>query len=285
MPSRRKSDLPFGSQLSPKQVDLSQILDLLEIHGGSTPEFTEAVRSRYFSGHAQGDPKQQMEIAKNVRLALHEYGIVSDNDELTDFGIQLAGARTNKTSVHSQLARHILLNLKGLDLLRAVTDMKGARLETKLVDIARELERRGVHVPESGTHISSMKGWLVEAEVIDDQWNVDESRLRELIGHGLTDLEELSRFTGEQRAFIKALVAMPGPGPFNSAEIARLATSMSHVRYDPKKQVVRRWTSLQRERTTCFCGGRCNARTPRSFPRTMLRVRSALRRPITQEWF
>src|SRR2546426_8608882 len=233
MSMRRKSDLPFGSQLSPAQISLAQVLEMLERHGGATPEFTEAVRSHYFGGHAHGDRKQQAEIAKNVRLALHEYGIILANDKLSEFGNQLAKARADKTSLHNLFARHILLNLKGLDLLRAVTDMKAARLDTKLVDIARELERRGIHVPESGTHISSMKGWLVEAGVIDNQWNVDETKLRELVGHGPTEIEELGSFTTEQRAFIKALVAMPSPGPFNSAEVARLATAMSHVRYDP----------------------------------------------------
>jgi hypothetical protein len=234
MASRRKSDLPFGSQFSPAQIELVRVLDLLELHGGATSEFTDAIREEYFSSHAKGNPKQQRELAKNVRLALRGYGIISDDDHLTNFGTELMSLRMHRDRLYAALAKHILLDLKGIDLLRAVSDMKVARLETKLVDIARELERRGIHVPESGTHISSMREWLEAAKVLDGHWGVNEDRLRDLIGHGLDQVDELGQFSPEQRAFVEALVAMPGDGPFNSAEVARLATAQHHVVYDPK---------------------------------------------------
>jgi site-specific DNA-methyltransferase (cytosine-N4-specific) len=140
----------------------------------------------------------------------------------------------DRDRLYAALAKHILLDLKGIDLLRAVSDMKVARLETKLVDIARELERRGIHVPESGTHISSMREWLEAAKVLDGQWGVNEDKLRDLIGHGLDQIDEMGQFSPEQRAFVEALAAMPGDGPFNSAEVARLATAQHNVVYDPK---------------------------------------------------
>ena len=86
MPTRRKSDLPFGSQFSPAQIDLVRVLDLLETHGGATPEFTEAILREYFSTHAKGNPMQQRELAKNVRLALRGYGIIAGDDHPTAFG-------------------------------------------------------------------------------------------------------------------------------------------------------------------------------------------------------
>lgn len=234
MAARRKSDLPFGSQFSPAQIDLVRVLDLLDSHGGSTPEFTDSIRQEYFSTHAEGNPKQQRELAKNVRLALRGYGIISENDHPTPFGAELIASRSDRDRLYTMLAKHILLDLKGIDLLRAVSDMKVARMETKLVDIARELERRGIHVPESGTHVSSMREWLEAAKVLDGQWGVNEDKLRGLIGHGLQQIDELGRFSPEQRAFVQALAAMPGDGPFNSAEVARLATARYHVVYDPK---------------------------------------------------
>src|SRR6266508_589337 len=234
MAARRKSDLPFGSQFSPAQIDLVRVLDLLESHGGAARKFTDAIRQEYFSTHAAGNPKQQTELAKNVRLALRGYGIISNDDLPTDFGKELIASRGDKDRLYAMLAKHILLDLKGIELLRAVSDMKVARMETKLVDIARELERRGIHVPESGTHVSSMREWLEAAGVLDEKWNVNEGNLRSLIGHGLQQLDELGQFTPEQRAFVQALAAMPGDGPFNSAEVARLATAQYHVVYDPK---------------------------------------------------
>ena len=47
----RKSDLPFGSEFSPSQVDLAEFLDLAKSHGGDWKAFEAAVRARYFESH------------------------------------------------------------------------------------------------------------------------------------------------------------------------------------------------------------------------------------------
>lgn len=49
---RRRSDLPFGSEFSPSQIDITHVLDLAERYGGDWRAFENAVRSAYFEAHA-----------------------------------------------------------------------------------------------------------------------------------------------------------------------------------------------------------------------------------------
>ncbi len=51
----RKSDLPFGSEFSPSQIDLARAITLAETHGGDWRAFEAAVRAAWFDGHATTD--------------------------------------------------------------------------------------------------------------------------------------------------------------------------------------------------------------------------------------
>jgi len=43
-----RSDLPFGSEFSPSQIDLSYVLQLAYKHGGDWKSFEESVKLKYF---------------------------------------------------------------------------------------------------------------------------------------------------------------------------------------------------------------------------------------------
>src|SRR2546426_11737762 len=107
MAKRRKSDLPFGSQFSPSQIDLSKVLDIAQEFGGTTADFTERIRAEFFSRHAGGDVHQQKEIAKNIRLSLREYHVVGEDERFTNFGQQLYDLKHDAAKLFDQLARHI----------------------------------------------------------------------------------------------------------------------------------------------------------------------------------
>ena len=50
-----RSDLPFGSEFSPAQIDLANLLELAHEHGPDWKAFENAVRERYFSAHRTSD--------------------------------------------------------------------------------------------------------------------------------------------------------------------------------------------------------------------------------------
>ncbi len=50
-----KSDLPFGSEFSPSQISLVQVLELARAHDGHWRAFEDAVKSAYFASNATSD--------------------------------------------------------------------------------------------------------------------------------------------------------------------------------------------------------------------------------------
>ncbi len=230
----RKSDLAFGVNFSPTQINLTRVLELVELSGGTTPAFTEAIRLEFFSHHAKGQLKGQLDIAKNVRLSLRAYGIVGKDEQFTDFGVRLNSLAATPSELYGALAKHILLNLRGLDLLRAIAHLKATHQSTDLQAIARELETMGVHVPPSGVHISTMKLWLQEAQVINEDLIINELRLRELIGYGLEEIDRFEDMTPTTRAFVRALAALAPMGPIPSSKVREHASAMSHLEFDLK---------------------------------------------------
>ena len=231
---RKKSDLPFGSQFSPSQISIEEVLELVNENRGATRQFTNNIRDRFFDKHANGDPKQQMELAKNVRLSLRSYGIIGEDEQMTEFGKRLYELKDRGDEFYKLLSQHILLELKGLDLLRAVSNLKALRLQTDLVSIARELKEYGIYVPESGTHISTMKQWLQKAGIVDEQWNINQTLLRKLIGYNLQEIDVFSDFGPEMRGFLRALASLAPIDWISSWDVARHAQSMSHVKFDAK---------------------------------------------------
>ena len=75
---RRKSDLPFGSEFSPSQIDLAHVLDLAARHGGDWRTFENAVCSAYFEAHSTSDYNRG-KLANNTSLGMIAYDIIDRN--------------------------------------------------------------------------------------------------------------------------------------------------------------------------------------------------------------
>ena len=72
-----RSDLPFGSEFSPAQIDLSVLLDLAHTHGEDWKAFETAVRGLYFAQHATSD-YNKAKLANNSKLSLRAYGLIGE---------------------------------------------------------------------------------------------------------------------------------------------------------------------------------------------------------------
>jgi site-specific DNA-methyltransferase (cytosine-N4-specific) len=79
-----------------------------------------------------------------------------------------------------------------------------------------------------------MRLWLEKAGVFASGWRTDEARLAELIGLSQSDVEALACLTTQQRAFVKALVNMGGPGPYASNDVEKLASATYGVKFNEK---------------------------------------------------
>lgn len=236
----RASDLPFGSEFSPSQVELPVLLELAKRLGGDWKAFEAEIKTRYFSGHRTSE-SNRAKLANNTKLGMIAYGLIDREARLTELGEKLYALRHDPDKLHAELARHILLNLHGMTLVDCVRDIQDAGEKVDLVKLREWLEERGIHFPRGGKHPSMMRLWLEKAGVFSSGWKVNQARVEELLGTGLREIEALAGLKMEQRTFLKALLNMPAHGPFLSNEVEKLAAATYGVRFNEKmlpKQVL-----------------------------------------------
>lgn len=231
----QKSDLPFGSEFSPSQISLTDLLEIAVANEGDVAGLQQAIQSRFFAGHGGGNEKNQRTLAMNCRLGMKAYGLIDDQARLTEFGQDLVALKDNESQLYKALGRHILLNLKGMALIQCIRDMTAAGETVNLTSLREGLAVRGIHYPSGGKHPSMMRLWLAKAGVfVGDRWQIDEIRLSYVLGTERNDYGILSEFTDEQRAFLMAL-ANTGIGvPQPANEITKLASATYGVKFPEK---------------------------------------------------
>ena len=230
-----KSDLPFGSEFSPSQVELDEVLELAVEHEGDWKAFENAVRVKYFDSHRTTSAYNRGKLANNTKLGMIAYGIYDRaGSALTPFGLQLRAARENPSEMYSLLAKHILVNLRGLTLVQCVRDMQVAGETVDLVKLRQWLEERGVHFPRGGKHPSMMRLWLEKAGVFTEGWRIDEARVRDLVGSDAREIDALSNLSQEQKAYLRTLANIGHAGPLASNEVEHLAHTTYGTKFNEK---------------------------------------------------
>jgi site-specific DNA-methyltransferase (cytosine-N4-specific) len=251
------SDLPFGSEFSPSQIELPALLELVKANEGNVPALEAAIEAKWFSEHAARSPKvsdeddedaetvaddgesatayNRSKLANNCKLGLIAYGIITRDGQFTPFGEELFGLRGDDTALYDALAKHILLNLKGMIFVQCLQDMVAAAETITLDTLRLALAERGVHFPRGGKHPSMMRLWLAKAGVIvGKRWQVNPIRLRALLGVDPNEFSALARFTPQQRAFLLALANSGVKQPQPANEIVKLASATYGVRFPDK---------------------------------------------------
>src|SRR6202041_2048330 len=84
----RWSDLPFGSEFSPSQIQLPTLLEFAHEHGGDWRAFEATIKAKYF-GQNQTSDYNRGKLANNTKLGMIADGIIERDAKLTDFGKKL----------------------------------------------------------------------------------------------------------------------------------------------------------------------------------------------------
>lgn len=228
------SDIPFGAQFSPNQIDLSRLLSLCEEHPSNRKELEAAIQREFFSTKG-GDAYNQAKLANNTALGMIAYGIIDRKGNLTEIGKELLSLKDNSSQLYKRFAQHILLKLRGLDLVQTAQDMQTRGERFDLVKFRHWLEERGIHVPRGAVHMSSMRLWLEKAGLITStDWQIDYSRLESLIGVGTTEIDTMVMLSPEQKAYLKTISNLSTKDLYPANEIEKLATQLYGVKYNEK---------------------------------------------------
>jgi site-specific DNA-methyltransferase (cytosine-N4-specific) len=235
----KKSEIPFGAQFSPNQVNLPRLLQIIHDYAGDRARITEAIRDEFFATHSQA---QRWKLADNVVLGLRAYRLLGEDGATPT---ALAGellTMTETSAVYERFAKHILVELRGVTLVETLMMMQAAGEEINLHTLAKRLEQRGLHAPRGAVHLSSMRLWLAQAGVFDASvtgglrlYEVNQSRLNELLGLGLDTIDSLTQLNATQRAFLRALTRIAEPDPLIANKVADLASALYAVEYNHKE--------------------------------------------------
>lgn len=231
-----KSDIAFGSEFSPEQINLAEVLGVLFDCDGSRDRLNKVIAARWYK-----DP----EVGKNLPLALRAYGIIEwgdgpgdtrpESQKRKEFYVTEAGKKlvnTKPRDLHGEFAKHIMLTVPGgMDVVTAIEDITRSGKAATMDVVRQELERRGLHVPKNGMHATRIRQWLEKGGVITPApHRVNDERRKQLLGYASEELEALTGLNAEQKAFARALARM-GLEEVRSNEVANYASQVFGVRF------------------------------------------------------
>lgn len=247
-----KSDIPFGSEFSPERgIVLPELLGLLQARVGDRDGFVRAVYERFWRVKANGTIRPAGEgkgkeatgdglsFATNTLYALAAYGLVQIKRDdpnwlaTTEVGHRLIELRDDPPALYREFARHILVNLHGLDVIHTVKDMQAGGHSISVPEIAEHLRQRGLYVPPSGTHLNSMRQWLNMVQLFAGGWSVDQEKLDELLGVDEMAFEALGALEPEQAAFALALARL-NVDEYSSEKVRDYAADVYGVKFPVK---------------------------------------------------
>lgn len=229
-----KSDLPFGSEFSPNQIDLVRALELAERHAGNKADLEDALRTAFFD-RPSTDASNRAKLAMNCRLGLIGYQLLDENLVLTALAHQLLALKGDVAAVYRAFARHVLLNLRGLAVLQTAQDLHARNERVTLTTFPRALEERGIRLPRGNKNLSTMRLWLAKAGVVASaDWEVNEGILEAIVGASQAEVDALAMFTPQQKAFLKAIGNLSSDRDYSASDVEQLAAATYGVAFNEK---------------------------------------------------
>lgn len=213
---------PIANDFSPgtpakNPISLRVVLGLVNDASGRGAQ-VEALRAHYFSDaaakqpDAQGQRTQQRQLASNVLIGMDSFKVYDEQtDQLTPLGEELL-AETSEANAIRRFAKHILLNLHGIEVLRILRSMTSSGRPVNKTSLAEELNRHGF-VTKVGKPISTSAknhliflSWLRKADVLPATgYAVNEAAVKSIVGISVDDANKAIELTDRQKVFAAAL--------------------------------------------------------------------------------
>jgi len=231
--AREDTDLPFGDAFSPAQLDTDKdgpselvvVLELAKEYEGQPDAFDQVIADKFFS-----DSSEPLVRAKNVRLGLTSdsgYGIVDENFQFTDLGRELFELRDDEDELYDHFAVHILQNLHGMKVIQIIEDLLAEGRSTTNGNIKKELRKQyDFHIDKTSNHWSQMRAWLSKTGVVNTGthiYDIDRTKLEELVGADSDTILGLDGLTDEQQAFLRGLVLIDPKRPIPNSKVRKVA--------------------------------------------------------------
>lgn len=202
MNSKEELKIPYTQQFSPDQTPFDKLLNVLDGSKDSEKNLKKLIATAFFNDKT--DPEK---LAGNTIISLKTYNIINRENKLTEFGNQLVEKKNEIDKAYEIFAKHIIINMHGIEVIETLREMQKAGLSIQLKTLPDELRSRGFIVSDNSSDLSGLLGWLRKAGILE-KYNVNENIYEIIAGIKIKTIESLKFLTHEQIAFLRALVAM-----------------------------------------------------------------------------
>lgn len=243
----RKLRFTYGHQFEPEKFSLSEIVQLCQDCEPDRHKLQSQIAERFFSTHSSqsSNPTKAEEnirkLAMNYFLSLRAYQLVekTNNDwsyQVTDLSKQVL-RQSDPQEALTVFARHILTNLTGMSLLKAIEAITARGDKPQLETIAYELQEMGYALSPNAIYTSTMRKWLELAGVFEREYEINWDVVSEILEIDKDYIDELYTLTPEQKYFLLAMIHLGIEDWTLSDKVVKYVTSVYKVRLTSKMRV------------------------------------------------
>ncbi|KJH71160.1 DNA methyltransferase [Aliterella atlantica] len=243
---RQTLKFTYGHQFEPEKFSLLEIIKLCQECEPNRNELEKQIAQRYFANHSQQNldvTKASANIGKlamNCFLSLRAYRIIEkieNNDrsyKLTQLAYNLIDNQDAPETAVQLFARHILTNLTGMSLLKAIEAINARGEQPQLEQIAYELQEMGYSISPNAIYTSTMRKWLELASVFEREYEINWDTVSEILEIDKDYIDELYTLSTQQKYFLLAMLHLDVSNltPWN--QVIKYATSVYKIRFSSK---------------------------------------------------
>ncbi|ACK72671.1 DNA methylase N-4/N-6 domain protein [Gloeothece citriformis PCC 7424] len=213
----RQLKFTYGHQFEPEKFSLAEIMKLCQDCEPNRRYLQQEIANRYFAQHSQQSKSQTAKtsnidkLAMNCFLSLRAYGLVEKTEDdwtykVTEIAQNILDKQNNPEESNKLLARHILTNLTGMSLLKAIEAINARNEQPKLELIGYELQEMGFSISPNAIYVSTMRSWLSLAGVFEREYEINWDVVADILGINKDYIDELYTLTPEQKYFLLSMI-------------------------------------------------------------------------------
>jgi site-specific DNA-methyltransferase (cytosine-N4-specific) len=244
-----KLKFTYGHQFEPAKFTLTEIIQLAIEYEPDRRKLQEQIAERYFSGHSrksldtESAPDNIAKLAMNCFLSLRAYQLVEKNGDddwnykISDLARQILSVQDDAQEISRVFARHILTNLTGMSLLKAIEAINARGDKPRLETIGYELQEMDYSLSPNAIYVSTMRKWLELGGIFEREYEINWDTVSDLLELDKDYIDKLYTLTPEQKYFLLAMIHLDVQRltPWNT--IKDYAVSIYKVRFPSKSFV------------------------------------------------
>ncbi|MEH2079784.1 MAG: hypothetical protein V7K89_07145 [Nostoc sp.] len=269
MESNKLKRFTYGHQFEPAKFSLVEILELCKECQPSRDTLEANIAQRYFSQHSKRAlsrlaSENIRKLAMNCFLSLRAYQLIENLEQPRQYKItplveEILSKSNNTFFVNRRFATHILNNLSGMALLKAIDAINSRGEEPQLESIAYELQERGYTISPNAIYTSTMRSWLSLTGVFEREYEINWDIVSEILGINKDFIDELYTLTPGQKHFLLSLLNLDVKELIPANKVAQHIRSIYKLRLTTKnlvKDVIEPLATLGLIETEKTTGGR-----------------------------